>query len=191
MRPERTAKLVLWWARRYTRGVPAAVAERRVGEIEADVHDQIEHDRTHGVRDARIACSLASRTLRGVPADLSWRRRQPRTPSGVRRSAVRIGLVVAAILSVPFVATYFTDSVVWSAADFVAAGILLAVVVAGLELAVKRAGGRGFPIGMAAAGIAVAIFGNADDAPGLVLLGILLVVDACAIAVRRAQRRPG
>src|SRR6185503_7637279 len=158
--PERIASLVAWWVRRYTRGLPAPVAERRTGELYADLHDQIEHDRAHGVRDRRIAWSLVSRALRGVPDDLSWRRRQPRATSGFRRSAVRVGVVVVAFLSVPFVAAFFTGSVVWSPADFLAAGILLAVVGAGLELAVKRAGGRGLPVGMAAAGVAVAIFGN-------------------------------
>jgi hypothetical protein len=32
------------------------------------------------------------------------------------------------------------------------------------------------------------MFGEADDAPGLVLLGILLIVSACALGVRTAQR---
>ena len=34
---------------------------------------------------------------------------------------------------------------------------------------------------------AVVLFGKADDAPGLVLLGILLIVSACALSVRAAQ----
>ena len=41
------------------------------------------------------------------------------------RSAVRVALGVALILSLPLVAMQFTDEVVWSLADFVLAGALL------------------------------------------------------------------
>jgi hypothetical protein len=34
---------------------------------------------------------------------------------------------------------------------------------------------------------ALNVFGKVDDAPGLVLLGILLIVSACALGVRAAQ----
>ena len=38
---------------------------------------------------------------------------------------VRIGLVTALMLSIPFVARWFTDEVAWSRADFFIAGLLL------------------------------------------------------------------
>ena len=38
------------------------------------------------------------------------------------RSAVRVALGVALVLSLPLVAMLFTDDVVWSLADFVLAG---------------------------------------------------------------------
>ena len=41
------------------------------------------------------------------------------------RSAVRVALGVAFVLSLPLVAMLFTDDVVWSLADFVAVGVLL------------------------------------------------------------------
>lgn len=40
-----------------------------------------------------------------------------------------------------------------------------------------------------ALGIAAIVYGEADDAPGGVLSGILLIVGAFALAVRTAQRR--
>jgi hypothetical protein len=51
---------------------------------------------------------------------------------------------------------------------------------------------RGFPrtltaVGLGALGVAAAVFGEADDAPGLVLLGILLVGSGCAIGLRAAR----
>ena len=81
----------------------------------------------------------------------------------------------------------FSNDVVWSLADFVLAGGLLTVVGVALELAVKKAGNLPAAIGIFAVGVAAAILGNADDAPGLVLLGILLTASACAIGVRRAR----
>ena len=104
------------------------------------------------------------------------------------RSAVRVALGVALILSLPLVAMLFTDEVVWSLADFVVAGVLLAAIGVALELAVRKAGNLAAALGVAAAGVAAAVLGEADDAPGLVLLGILLIASACALGVRTAQR---
>ena len=39
-----------------------------------------------------------------------------------------------------------------------------------------------------AIGVAAIVLGEADDSPGLQLLGVLLVVGAVALGVRRAQR---
>jgi hypothetical protein len=104
------------------------------------------------------------------------------------RSAVRVALGVALILSLPLVAMLFTDDVVWSLGDFIAAGVLLVTIGVALELAVRKAGNLAAALGSAAVGIAAAVLGEADDAPGLVLLGILLIASACALGVRTAQR---
>jgi hypothetical protein len=104
------------------------------------------------------------------------------------RSAVRVALGVALILSLPLVAMLITDDVVWSLGDFVAAGVLLTTIGVALELAVRRAGNLAAALGIAALGVAAATLGEADDAPGLVLLGLLLIASACALGVRTAQR---
>lgn len=204
MTPERVARLVRRWVRLYTRDLPAPVARRRVDEIEADLHDQIAHERAAGADDRRIARGLASRMLRGVAADLAWRgrrakaarrhstREEPMRPSGsVRRSALRIAVGVAAILSLPLVAMQLSDEVVWSPADFVLAGVLLATVGIVFELAAKKAGNVPLALAVAALGVAAGILGEADDAPGLVLLGLLLVSGALALLVRRARAQHG
>jgi hypothetical protein len=103
------------------------------------------------------------------------------------RSAVRVALGVAFILSLPLVAMQITDDVVWGLADFAVAGVLLAAIGVAFELAVRKAGNPAAAFGIAV-GVAAAMFGEADDAPGLVLLGILLMVSACALGVRSAQR---
>jgi hypothetical protein len=81
----------------------------------------------------------------------------------------------------------FSEEVVWSLADFVAAGALLATIGAAIELAVRRAGNLAIAIGIAVLGIAAGLVGQADDAPGLVLLGIALIASACVLGVRRAR----
>jgi hypothetical protein len=104
------------------------------------------------------------------------------------RSAVRVALGVALILSLRLVGMLFTVDVVWSLADFVLAGILLATIGVALELAVRKAGNLATALGIAALGVGAGNVGEADDAPGLVLLGILLIGSACALGVRTAQR---
>jgi hypothetical protein len=201
MTPERMAELVVRWVRLYTRDLPTPIAQRRVDEIDADLHDHIAHERANGISDRRIALDIASRMLRGVAADITWRGRQAKlvahpwttedtmkTSKTLYRSAARVALGVALMLSLPLVAMLFTGELDWSLADFVLAGVLLTVIGVALELAVKKAGNVATALGIAAAGVATGIFGKADDAPGLVLLGILLVVSACALGVRTAQR---
>jgi hypothetical protein len=95
---------------------------------------------------------------------------------------------VAFILSLPLVAMLITDDVVWSLADFAVAGVLLTAIGVALELAVRKAGNLATALGIAAVGVAAAMLGEADDAPGLVLLGILLILSACALGVRTTQR---
>jgi hypothetical protein len=104
------------------------------------------------------------------------------------RSAVRVAIGVAFILSLPLVAMLITDDVVWSLADFVVAGVLLATIGIALELAARKAGNLAAALGIAAVGVAAATVGQVDDAPGLVLLGILLVASGCVVGVRTAQR---
>lgn len=110
-----------------------------------------------------------------------------RTSKSLYRSAVRVALGVALILSLPLVAMQFTDEVVWSLGDFVLAGVLLATIGVAIELAAKRAGNRGIAVGIAALGVAAGLVGGADDAPGLVLLGMLLIGSALALGVRTAE----
>ena len=106
----------------------------------------------------------------------------------VYRSAVRVAIGVALILSVPLVATLVADDVVWSLGDFVVAGVFLAAIGVVIELAVKRVGNLALAIGIAVVGVLAGVAGEADDAPGLVLLGIVLIVSACALGVRSRTR---
>jgi hypothetical protein len=87
--PERTSALVLHWVRLYTRDLPTEVAERRAGEIDADLHDHIAHERAIGTGDGRIAVSVLSRMVRGIGADALWRSEHIKATS--ERSVTRGG----------------------------------------------------------------------------------------------------
>lgn len=201
MTPEWMAELVARWVRFYTRDLPTPIAQRRVDEIGADLHDHIAHERANEISDRAIALGIASRMVRGLAADAAWRGHQAKVaarPStreetmkvskAAYRSVVRVAIGVALILSVPLVATLVTDEVVWSLGDFVAAGVFLAAIGVVIELAVKRVGNLALAIGIAVVGVLAGVAGEADDAPGLVLLGLVLIVSACALGVRSRTR---
>lgn len=208
MTPERMAELVARWVRFYTRDLPTPIAQRRVDEIDADLHDHIAHERAAGTGDRRIALSIVSRMGRGLADDASWRGRHteattdhPSTAEDVTtkhktayRSAVRVACAAALILLLPLLAMQVTDEVVWSPADFAGAGALL--VGAGLmfELAARRAGNIAYrsAVGVALAAAlllvwlvgAVGVIGEDGDRADLMYGGVLAVGIIGAILAR-------
>ncbi len=130
------AGLVARWVRFYTRNLPDPVARRRIGEIDADLHDHIAYERALGTAERRIALGVLSRMARGLAADASWRRRV-RTPKG---NPVKTLLTVLAGLAA------------------------------------------------IAIGVAAVVLGEADDSPGLQLLGALFVIGAITFGVRAVRR---
>ena len=104
------------------------------------------------------------------------------------RSAVRVALVTVIVLLVPLVANQLTEGEGWSLGDFVFAAVLLVGTGALLELAARKPRSIALRAAAAAIGVAAIVFGEADDAPGLVLFGGLLIVGTVALAFRRAQR---
>ncbi|MBA9005748.1 hypothetical protein [Thermomonospora cellulosilytica] len=132
MTPERMAELVARWVRFYTRGLPPPIAQRRIEEINADLHDHIAYERAHGIGDRRIALSILSRMVRGLTADASWRRRVRPVKGNPMKPLLAI----------------------------------LAIVI----------------------GVAAVVLGEADDSPGLQLLGALFVVGAVTFGVRTVLR---
>lgn len=67
MRAERFTRR---WVRAYTCGLPQETRATRLEEIDSDLHE-------HGTTGAHGA-AMVGRTLRGVPADISWRREERR-----------------------------------------------------------------------------------------------------------------
>lgn len=90
---DRSARLVRWWARRYTAGLDPATASMRRGEIESDLAEHEQFRRDAGWSEPRLVRERLRRTLAGVPADIAWRYHRLRhrtTRSGV---ASVLGLV--------------------------------------------------------------------------------------------------
>lgn len=199
MSPDRVAAAVARWTRLYTTGLPRAVAQRRIEEIQADVHDQITHERTLGVADRRIAPRLASRMVRGAAADVAWRAHEGRTARPhateehtmetvtLARSAVRVSAFVLAVLAIPLIGMAVSNEVDWSVADFVLAGALLGIIGICIDIAIRRRGNLVIAGAVACLGFAAAVAGEFDDAPGLVLLGAMMTAGGGAIAQRRIQ----
>lgn len=136
MTPERTAGLVERWIRYYTRELPSPIVERRVDEIGADLYDHIQYERARSTGDVRIALSILSRMVRGLVADVSWRRRVRSSKGDAMKRYVPILIAVL--------------------------GVLI--------------------------GIPAMLYGNADDSPGLVLIGLLLIGATLAFALSPALR---
>ena len=175
MTPEGMAELVARWVRFYTRELPTPTAQRRINEIDADLHDHIAHERAHGASDRRIALSILSRMIRGLAADASWRG-QHAEATAAYRSAVRIVLAAAFILLLPLLAMQITDEVVWDVADFAVAGILLVGTGLTYALAARKAGNIAY---RAAVGVALA--------PALILLWLMGAVGIIGVEGDRAD----
>jgi hypothetical protein len=175
MTPERIAALVARWAWLYTRGLPAPIAERRIRELEADLHDHVAHARARGASDRRIAAGILSRMVRGLAADVSWR----------GRSVSRLVRVTACVLLVPLVAMQFTGEVAWTVSDFIFAGVLIYGTGRAYQLVAANAGGISYRaalgLALAAAFIlvwtvgAVGVIGEEGDRADLMFGGVLAV----------------
>ena len=189
MRPERMAELVARWVRFYTRKLPAPIARRRIDEIEADLHDHIAHERADGTAEPRIALGIAARMARGLPADVSWARSStPKEVMKMKSSVVRVGLATAFVVLLPLVLMQFSDGTDWGVFDFVFAAVLVAGTGALLELAARKPRAIALRVAAGAVGVAAIVFGEADDAPGLVGFGCLLILGTVALTVWTAQR---
>ena len=202
MSPDRAGAFVVRWVRLYTTGLPQPLAHRRIEEIQADLHDQVAHERSLAVSDRRIATRIASRMVRGAAADVAWRAhevRRARTHSTkehtmetvtVTRSAVRVSAFVLAVLAIPLIGMAISNEVEWSVSDFVLAGTVLGIIGICIEAAIRRRGNLLIAGTVAGLGVAAAAIGEFDDAPGLVLLGAMMIAAGGAVVHRRFQSTP-
>lgn len=201
MTPERVAGLVRRWVGFYTRELAPTVTHRRVEEIDADLHDHITHERAVGTADPRIAISLLSRMARGMPADLSWRRHLHPMQGDLMRDDLTKPLiaVLVAALGIAALALVLDSPALVLVAITVIVGISAVTFVHTVRTALAGdflkpyIGILAGALATTALAIAAIVFGESDDAPGLVLLGTVLigtvVVGAFSLGIRTAQRR--
>ena len=194
MRPERMAELVARWVRFYTRDLPTELAERRGEEIDADVHDHIEHERAQGTGDRRIAFGILSRMVRGAAADASWRgHHAPRGHRSASRSAVRVVLGTALVLLLPMSMLLFGD-LAWGPSDFALAGVLLMAIGLVREAVARNAPNTAYKaaLGVAVGAAFMALFlmasvgivGEDGDPADLMFLGVFAVGIVGAVVAR-------
>ncbi|MBM7503743.1 hypothetical protein ACFPER_09675 [Agromyces aurantiacus] len=101
---ERAARATLHWTLRYTGGVDPTVAGRRQEEILSDLHEHTTWAAEAGISPRATARSMRARMLRGIPADLDWRRAQLSGREGIRWSLPRVdGLLSAAVVMIGIV----------------------------------------------------------------------------------------
>ncbi|MRX42111.1 hypothetical protein [Agromyces kandeliae] len=95
---ERAARATLHWTLRYTGGLDPLVAADRQHEVLSDLHEQTAWATESGISQRATARSIRARMLRGIPADLGWRRAQLTGREGIRFSLPRAdGLLLAAV----------------------------------------------------------------------------------------------
>lgn len=110
------------------------------------------------------------------------------------KNLLRLVLVTALLLLVPLVAMQFSDEVVWTVFDFVAAGVLLFGTGLAYELVAARMGSRAYRIAVAAAlgtalmlvwtNLAVGLIGSEGEPANLMYVGVLAIGLIGALAAR-------
>ncbi len=107
-----------------------------------------------------------------------------------RRSVTRVATVTVVLLLIPLALMLVSDGADWGVFDFVFAGAIIAGAGMLIELTLVTRGLAGYAVaGLGSAlGAAAMIAGERDDAPGLVGLGLLLVLGMVALTVRNVQR---
>ena len=68
--------VVVDWTLRYTRSLPGRTGRDRSDEVVSDLWEHGAASDARGASGASFAVEVLARTLRGVPADLAWRRAQ-------------------------------------------------------------------------------------------------------------------
>lgn len=128
------------------------------------------------------------------------RKKKPASSGGWRRHRWRIAgwALVPAILLVPLIAMRFTDSVRWTAFDFIMAAVLLSGTAALFEIALRMSRHAAYRVGAALAlatafllvwvNLAVGIIGSEDHAANLLYVAVLVLGFVGVLAARFEPR---
>ncbi|HEX4402461.1 MAG TPA: hypothetical protein VHZ98_14155 [Galbitalea sp.] len=111
----RAAARVSSWAEFYTFGLPDDVRNERLDEVRSDLHEQVTSADGHS-SDRSLARRILGRSIRGIVADVSWRRDQlrglaPRPLSKPMRVVVALAVAAGvAVSSMLFVSSETASS---------------------------------------------------------------------------------
>jgi hypothetical protein len=116
------------------------------------------------------------------------------TTTSDSRYLALLALATAGVLSIPLLAMQWTDEVVWDAADFITAGVLLMGTGLAYRLATRRAGtlatrgafalALGTALLLVWANLAVGVIGHPSEPANLLYLGVLAVFLAGSLLAR-------
>ena len=194
-----TEMIVRVWVRLYLVGMPAEARRQRTAEIASDLHEYRREVRERGRSSIAAALLLLVRCVAGVLDDLFWRYEERGAWGGtwmlgIKRAAVRVGLVTGLLLLIPLTAELIFDEMAWSAFDFVFAGVLLFGAGLTYEVVASRAPNLTY---QAAVGLAlmtslflivtngaVGIIGSEDNPANIMYFGVLAVGFLGAIVAR-------
>jgi hypothetical protein len=100
---DRSTRIVRWWARRYTAGLPHPYGAERRAEIDSDLAEHRLARVADGWTHRRIARERLTRLLGGAPADLAWRHELlHRATNRVTAAATAAAATVASLLLAAF-----------------------------------------------------------------------------------------
>ncbi|SFR71169.1 hypothetical protein SAMN05428970_1132 [Agromyces sp. CF514] len=140
---ERASRATLHWSLRYTGGLDPVVAADRQHEILSDLHEHAAWANEAGISERAVARSIRARMLRGIPADLSWRRTQLTGEERAMWSAPRVdGLLLAAVALIgivqvavgAFVAARQTRALLIDDIDFIPTSAALTIALGSVAL---------------------------------------------------------
>ena len=116
----------------------------------------------------------------------------PASLAPLTRPGIRVAVITALILLIPLVANQFTTGEGWRVGDFVLAAALLLASGMLVELALVSERSLVYRAIAAVIGFFAIAAGSADDAPGLVLFGLVLLGTLLVLTATTAlaHRRP-
>ncbi len=203
---------VRWWVQLYTSGLATSTRHQRRVELESDMWEQTRSESESGSGDFRIAASIWTRWLVGVPDDLAWRAEQVAASREPSRQAARsskvdtvtsrnklfgLGSAVAAILIVAVAIGVFTIASIQprDGSDNIVAWSTIFILGNSLFVAGLAAIAIGFFVmnSRPAEGAALAVGGSltAGLLSAWLLVTPVLAVAISIYAIRRARRIAG
>lgn len=126
--PPVAVRVATWWVDRYTNTAPPREGADRRAELRSDLYDQRAEAEASGL-GARTSCSILTRMLQGVPADVAWRLQVERVPGRLEWHLAHPSTVLSALFVLLAPAVVLLDASRGPVRGFAAAQGLFVLVV--------------------------------------------------------------